>query len=146
MKYKGAIIINKPRNEVTDLFINSDYNKEYQDGFIKKELISGTKNQNGAKSKMYFKYGKRDMILTETITQNNLPDSFEANYYHKHMENTMKCVFTKISDTQTRYEYEYEYIRINWFMPKLMAILFPNMYRKQGEKWIQQFKHFVEKQ
>ncbi len=146
MKHKGALVINQPRSIVTDLFINSDYNKEYQDGFIKKELISGTKNQNGAKSKMYYKYGNRDMILIEIITKNNLPDSFEANYYHKHMENTMKCTFIEISDTQTRYVYEYEYTRINWFIPKLMAILFPKMYRKQGEKWMQQFKQFVEKQ
>jgi hypothetical protein len=28
----------------------------------------------------------------------------------------------------------------------LMAILFPGIYRKQGEKWMKQFKEFVEKQ
>jgi len=27
-----------------------------------------------------------------------------------------------------------------------MAILFPSMYRKQGEKWMKQFKEFAEKQ
>ena len=86
------------------------------------------------------------MILTETVTENNLPNSFEASYYHKHMDNTMKCTFTEINENQTRYEYEFEYTRINWFLPKLMAILFPSMYRKQGEKWMQQFKVFAEKQ
>ncbi|MBQ4822107.1 SRPBCC family protein [Aquimarina sp. MMG016] len=146
MKYQGSVIIDRSREIVTALFMNSDYNKEYQDGFIKKELISGVAGQNGAKSKMYYKYGKRDMILTEIITKNNLPDSFEASYYHKHMDNTMKCTFIQISENQTRYEYEYEYIRMNWVLPKLMAILFPSIYRKQGEKWMQQFKTFVEKQ
>ena len=58
----------------------------------------------------------------------------------------MKCTFIKINDDETRYEYEYEYIRMSWVMPRLMAILFPSMYRKQGEKWMRQFRDFVEKQ
>ena len=53
------------------------------------------------------------MILTETVTENNLPNSFEASYYHNHMDNTMKCTFTEINENQTRYEYEFEYTRIN---------------------------------
>ena len=43
MKYKGSVIINKPREVVAELFINPNYNKEYQDGFVKKELIGGVK-------------------------------------------------------------------------------------------------------
>ena len=146
MKYKGSIDINQSKEKVTALFIDVNNLKEFQDGFIKKELIEGNAGENGAISKMYYKYGKRDMILTETVIENNLPNSFEASYYHKHMDNTMKCTFTEISDNQTRYEYEFEYTRINWFLPKLMSILFPSMYRKQGEKWMQQLKVFAEKQ
>lgn len=93
MKYKGSIIINKPQSKVAELFSYPDNLKEYQDGFQKKELVSGQMGQAGAVSKMYYKYGKRDMELTETITKNNLPYSFEAFYHHKHMNNTMKCKF-----------------------------------------------------
>ena len=94
---------------------------------------------------MYYSDGKRDMVLTETITDNQLPHSFEAFYHHEHMDNTMKCRFISIDRNTTRYEYEFEYSRINWFLPRLLAILFPGMYRKQGEKWIKQFKDSVEK-
>ena len=146
MKFKGAIDINKPRALVTQLFLDPNHLKEYQDGFQKKELQSGQEGHNGAISKMYYKYGKHDMILTETVLSNNLPDSFEAFYHHKHMDNTMKCTFTSIGANKTRYEYEIEYTRMSWFMPKMMAILFPSMYRKQGEKWFKQFKAFVENQ
>jgi hypothetical protein len=41
---------------------------------------------------MYYKQGKRELELTETITANRLPDSFEASYHHIHMDNTMKRV------------------------------------------------------
>ena len=54
--------------------------------------------------------------------------------------------FYNPNDNQTRYDYEFEYTRINWVVPKLMAILFPSMYRKQGKKWMKQFKEFAEKQ
>lgn len=86
------------------------------------------------------------MVMTETVVSNKLPDSYEAFYHHQHMDNMMKCYFTKIDDTSTKYDYEYEYTRINWIMPKLISIFFPNMYRKQGQKWIDQFKEFVEAQ
>lgn len=146
MKFSGSIDIDKPRDTVVMLFADPANLKEYQDGFVKKELISGSEGQNGAVSKMFYKDEKHEMELTETITANRLPDSFEAHYHHIHMDNTMKCTFIALNDNQTRYEYEFEYTRINWVMPRLMAILFPSVYRKQGEKWMRQFKEFVERQ
>lgn len=146
MKFKGSVEIAKPRAEVVKYFADPKYLGEYQDGFVSKEHISGEAGQNEAVSKMLYKYRSQDMELTETIIANKLPAFFEAHYHHKHMDNFMRCTFISIDDERTRYEYEFEYTRINWIMPKLMAILFPGMYRKQGEKWMTQFKEFVERQ
>ena len=146
MKFKGSIEINKPRNEVVKYFSDPTYLSEYQDGFVKKELIRGEAGKDGAVSMMFYNDGKREMELEETITANRLPERFESRYHHKHMDNTMACSFTVVDENTTRYEYEYEYTRINWVMPKLMAILFPSMYRKPAEKWLNQFKTFVENQ
>ncbi|NER15273.1 hypothetical protein GWK08_17585 [Leptobacterium flavescens] len=145
MKYSGSIEIEKPVELVTRLFTDPEGMKEYQDGFIKKELLSGREGNEGAISKMYYQYGKRDMILTETIVSNNLPDSFEATYHHKHMDNTFKCSLIELNENRTRYEYAYEYTRMS-LIPRIMGILFPKMYRQQGEKWMKQFKEFVERQ
>jgi len=146
MKFKGQQDINAPRDVVVECFKDPEYLNEYQDGFIRKELISGVEGENGTISNMYYMMGKREMELEETITNNQLPDLFEATYRHIHMDNTMKVSFTKLDANTTRYHYDIEYTRINWIIPKLMAILFPGMYRKQGEKWMRQFKEFVEKQ
>ncbi len=146
MKFKGSKDINHNKDKLAKIFADPNNLKEYQDGFVRKELISGREGEDGAVSKMYYKHGKHDMELTETITANRLPDSFEASYHHKHMDNTMKCTFTALDNDKTRYAYEFEYTRINWIMPKLMAILFPGMYRKPAEKWMNQFKEFAEKQ
>jgi len=145
MKFSGSLDINKPRDRVVALFADPAHLGEYQDGFVKKELISGEQGQDGAVSKMLYKYGKHDMELTETITANRLPETFEAFYHHKHMDNTMRCRFVVLDDDRTRYEYEFEYTRMSWVIPKLIAILYPGMYRKQGEKWMRQFKEFVER-
>ena len=146
MKFKGSIDINKPQAMVAKYFADPQYLSEYQEGFLRKELVSGEAGQPGAVSKMYYQMGKSEMELTETITSNNLPHSFEGHYHHKHMDNTMKCTFTALSADQTRYESDIEYTRINWIMPRLMAILFPGAYRKPAERWMRNFKEFVEKQ
>ena len=78
MKVQGSIDVDKSRDEVVKYFADPSYLGEFQDGFEKKELIEGTQGQAGAVSKMYYKYGKQEMELTETITLNQLPDSFEA--------------------------------------------------------------------
>ena len=78
MKYYGAIDIKQPIKKVTELFADPKNLKEYQDGFIRKELVSGKEGDDGAVSKMYYKFGNREMELTETITKNELPNLFEA--------------------------------------------------------------------
>ena len=146
MKINGFIEIDKPREVVVKYFADPAYLGEYQDGFERKDLKSGEQGQTGAVSMLYYKYGKREMELEETITNNQLPELFEASYYHKHMDNTMACRFIEVEPGKTRYEYEFEYTRINWVLPKLMAILFPSMYSKPAQKWLRQFKEFVEGQ
>jgi len=146
MKFKGIIDIEQPREKVVALFANPAYLGEYQDGFLRKERISGEEGANEAVSKMYYKHGKREMELTETVTANLLPDSFEASYHHKHMDNTLKCIFTTIGENKTRYETEGEYTAFRGFIPKVLALFFPKMFEKQAQKWLNNFKEFAEKQ
>ena len=144
MKFTCSIEIDKPREEVVKYFENPKYLGEYQDGFISKELIEGNEGQNGAVSKMLYKMGKGDMELTETIIDNQLPDSFYSKYYHKHMDNTMLCKFEALDDGSTRYISEIDYTAFRGFIPKTMALLFPSMFKKQVNKWLVNFKDFVE--
>lgn len=131
---------------VTKYFADPNYLHEYQNGFQNKKTIQGEAGTKDAVSKMYYKMGNREMVLTETILANNLPDSFEAFYHHKDMDNTYKCTFKALSDDKTLYKTEVHYTRIDWFLPRLFAILFSGMYRKQSYRWMENFKNFVEKQ
>ena len=146
MKFTCSVIIKKPKNIVADYFINPDYLGEYQEGFIKKELISGSTSKEKAVSKLFYKHGKREMELTETILKNDLPDSFKAFYFHTHTENTMQSTFTSIDENTTEYTSIIEYTAFKGFMVKTMAFLFPSFFKKQVQKWLTNFKIFVEKQ
>ena len=55
MKFTCSISVNKPREQVVEYFSNPKYLKEYQEGFIRKNPISGYEGQTGAISKMYYK-------------------------------------------------------------------------------------------
>ncbi|MEM9328190.1 MAG: SRPBCC family protein [Bacteroidota bacterium] len=144
MKFQGTIEINRPVETVTRLFADPKYLGSYQEGFVRKELESGVAREDGAVSKMYYQQGKHEMVLTETIVANRLPERFEAFYHHKHMDNTLKCSFTALPEGGTRYHTEVEYTRIDWVMPKLFALLFPGMYKKPARRWLENFKTFVE--
>ncbi|MDW3211795.1 MAG: SRPBCC family protein [Reichenbachiella sp.] len=109
-------------------------------------MVSGVTGENGAISNMLYEHNGQKMELIETITANNLPDIFEAHYHHEHMDNTMKCTFTPLGDNQTQYTSFIEYTRINWVMPRLMAILLPGVYKKPVKRWLENFKKFVEGQ
>lgn len=146
MKFTCRVTINKPKNIVADYFINPDYLGEYQDGFIKKELISGSTSKENAISKLYYKHGRGQMELTETVLENNLPDVFKAFYFHSHTENTMQSTFIALDKNTTEYTATIQYTAFKGLIVKTMAIIFPSFFKKQVQKWLNNFKLFVEKQ
>ncbi len=146
MKFTCSVTVNKPRAQVAEFFSNPKYLKEYQEGFIRKLHISGEEGQTGAISKMYYKMGKGEMELTETITDNNLPDYFSGQYHHKHTDNTMLCTFKELDNNTTQCDWQIEYTAFRGFIINAMKTLFPSMFKKQVQKWLQNFKVFVEKQ
>lgn len=144
MKFNCSVVVNRPIQEVAALFANPKYLAEYQDGFIRKELISGTEGAVDAVSMMYYKVGKQEMELEETVLINNLPDEFRGRYHHKHMDNTMLVSFTDLGNEQTEYYTEVHYTAFRGLMPRMMAFLFPGAFKKQVQKWLDNFKVFAE--
>ena len=146
MKFNGSIDIKLPREKVVELFTDPNNLKEWQDGFVGLEVLSGEEGADGSKTKLFYQTGKRKMELIETITANRLPDAFEAEYHHVHMDNTLKVTFTALSENETRYDIEGEYTAVRGFVPKILMKLFPGMFKKQPQKWMDNFKAFAERQ
>ena len=84
------------------------------------------------------------MEILETILKNDLPQEFTGLYEHKHMSNTMSNRFESIDENKSRWIADVEYTRFSGLIPKLLASLFPGMFKKQTQKWLSQFKVFAE--
>ena len=146
MKFTCHVEINKARNDVIALWENEKNLIHWQDGYISSELISGEKAKVGSKTRMYYQIGKRKIELLETILNNSLPEKFIGLYETQQMSNTMKNTFTIIEDEKTLWTSEIEYTKMNGFLVKVMALIAPSMFRKQTQKWLDQFKGFAEQQ
>ena len=136
--------INLPIARVVELFDDPENLKHWQPGLISFEPISGTPGQPGAKSRLKYKMGKRDIEMIETITVRNLPDEFSGTYEAKGVFNIVKNYFRAVSENKTKYISENEF-QFKGFM-KLIGFLMPGAFRKESEKYLQQFKEFAEKQ
>ena len=142
MKYSSEIEINKPIDNVIELFDNPDNMDKWMDGLQSFEPISGTPGQPGAKSKLKFKMGKREIEMIETITVRNLPDEFSGIYEAKGVFNVVKNKFIKLSENKTQYISEQEF-QFKGFM-KVIGFLMPGAFKKQSMKYLQAFKRFAE--
>lgn len=144
-KFECSVVINQPLGHVVALFENPDNLSEWQDGFKSYTHDSGEKGQPGAKSTFLYEGRGGEMEILETIIRNDLPEEFMAEYWHKHMTNTMRYWFEALGPNETRYAAEVHYTEARGFMIKLMMTLFPSMFRKQVQKWMDQFKAFAER-
>ena len=143
MKYTCTIQINAPLEKVAALWSDESHFKEWQDGFESITHLEGTPNTEGAKAKIVFD-DKQRIELIETILTNNLPEKKVALYEHIHMTNTQTTRFKSLDDQTTIYTSEVEYTQFNGLMIKIIAKLFPGKFKGQSQKWMDQFKIFVE--
>jgi len=133
MELRNQIEINAPREFVASYLRSSEHFGKWQDDFQSATLLSGDKDQVCAQTRMLYKFGKSDMELIETIRKNNLPNSFEALYEHKHMDNTMLSTFEDLGNDKTLYSTQVNYIEMKGLMIKIMAFLgyFYNQYLRR---------------
>ncbi len=142
MNYSLEIEIDKACDEVVKLFDNPDNLKKWMIGLISFEPISGTPGQPGAKSRLTYRMGKREIEMIETITERNLPEIFSGTYETKGMISIVKNRFEALPDNRTKYISEQE-LQFEGFM-KLIAFAMPGSFKKQSMKYLMAFKNFAE--
>lgn len=130
--------------KVVELWKNENSYSEWQDGFIKIDHISGKPGEESSQSEIYLMYNNREMKLLQTVLKDNLPKEKIVLVEHEHMTNTMASRFRELRDNRTEYIVEIEYTKFNGIIPKLMSKLFPGMFKKQSQKWLDQFKKYAE--
>lgn len=144
MTYNVEVTIDLPRSEVIKKFDSTENMKHWQEGLIASEHLSGTPGEVGAKMKLVYKMGKREMTLTETITKQNFPSEFHSTYDTIGMHNNQKNYFEDIDGKQTKWISKCEFLPTNFTM-RVMIALMPRAFKKQSKKYMVDFKNFAEK-
>lgn len=142
MEYTHEIVINRPRDQVADLFEDPESLHEWQPEFIRTEHKSGEPGKKGAQSVMVYKRGPGTMEITEIIQVNNLPDEYIAVYETNDVVNTQHNRFIAEGDA-TRWILDSTF-EFKGFM-RIMGALMPGQFRKQTLKTMEAFKAFAER-
>ncbi len=142
MKYDCEIEIDLPLNNLIELFDSTENLYKWQSGLVNFEHLSGEPGQVGAKSKLQYKMGKRDIEMIETITTRNFPDEFSCTYEAKGVFNIVKNKFVELAPNRTKWVTE-NVFQFSGFM-KLIGLLMPSAFKKESMKYLQQFKDFAE--
>lgn len=145
MKYTTEIIIDLPREEVIRKLDNPENMKHWQKGLMGYKLLNEEDpSAVGAKMELEYKMGKREMVMTETITKNNFPEEFHATYVAKGVHNIQQNYFHEIDANTTKWVSDTEFQFASFGM-KLFGWLMPGAFKKQTKKYLTDFKNFAEK-
>ncbi len=142
MRYSCTLELALPRDKVIALFDDPDNLAKWQEGLVSFEPLSGTPGEPGAKSRLTYKMGKRTVVMTETVTERNLPETFSGTYEADGVWNGVANRFTALDGDRTRWDMDCEFQGKG--LMRVMMVLFPGMFRKQTAKMMQSFKDFAE--
>ncbi|WP_020527703.1 SRPBCC family protein [Flexithrix dorotheae] len=145
MHYTNEVIIEVPIEKVISLFDNPDNLKKWQPGLQSFEHISGDYGQPGAKSRLKYMMGKREIEMIETIITRNLPQEFTGTYETKGVFNKVSNKFIPIEGNKTKYIAENEF-QFTGLMMKLFGFFMPGAFKKQSQEYLDLFKNFAEKE
>lgn len=143
MRYTLSNTINKPLDVVAARFMEPNGALNWMEGLQRSEHLSGTPGQAGAKTDFYFVNKGKEMKITETILEANMPRQIKFAYDSQMGYTEVEMRFEKITDTTTK-QTNNSYFKMNGVM-KLLGFLLKGLVKKQSKKYLEAFKAFVEK-
>ena len=142
MRYTLHNTIDKSLDEVIAKFKEPEGVKHWMEGLQKIEHISGTPGEKGAKSDFTFLHKNKEMKISETILEENLPHQIKFGYTSSMGYNEVEMLFEKISDNAVK-QTNNTYFELKGFM-KLLGPLMKGLFKKQTMKYMVAFKAYVE--
>lgn len=142
MRYSISNTINKSLDHIIAKFTEPEGAKNWMDGLERIEYTSGTPGTLGAKSDFYFIHKGKEMKISETILEQNLPNQIKFGYQSPMGYNEVEMLFEENTDgtvTQTNNSY----FEMKGF-GKIMGFLFKGMFKKQTRTFLEGFKKYAE--
>ena len=142
MKYTIDTEVNLPRDKVISLFRDTSRFKSWQPDLLDYQHKSGEVGKEGAKADITQRFGKKEVVVEETVVSENLPDEISYTYIAKGIWNKVENRFAEIGPSQTRWTFTSEF-RCSGFLRVLAAIM-PGLFKRASQKYMRQFKSFAE--
>jgi len=142
VKYSCEVVIERSRGEVISKFDSSQNLPKWQPTLRSAEPLTGDPGQPGSTMRLVYDQGKRQMEMIETVTANNLPESFDATYTTSGVINPCHNTFEEVGDSQTRWVMETEF-NFSGFMA-IMSFFMRKAFPKETQRMMGHFKKFVE--
>lgn len=142
MKYSVSNTINRPLEEVAAKFNEPDGALNWMEGLKRIEHLSGTAGEVGAKSNFHFVHKGKDMMIEETILEQDLPRQIKFAYRSPMGYNEVEMLFEKLSDNSVK-QTNNSYFEMKGFM-KVMGFMMKGMFKKQSMIYMDAFKKYVE--
>ena len=142
MKYSLSNTINRPLDDVIAKFKDPDTAKYWVEGLQRIEPLSGTPGEAGAVSDIHFLYKGKEMVIKETILEQNFPHQIKFAYESKMGYNEVEMQFEALEDNLTK-QMNNSYFELKGFM-KLMGFFAKGAFKKQSLKYMDAFKKFCE--
>jgi hypothetical protein len=122
MKYTTEIRISKPRKQVIGLFCNTANLHQWQPGLCSITHLEGVPGKEGARSELVYEGRKGDLVITETISLNRLPEQYHVFNRSRGVYNAVENWFLEEEPGITRWK------TVNNFSFKgMMALMGPFM-------------------
>ncbi len=138
------IDIDKPLDQVIELFDSFENLQQWQPELISYEHLSGESGQPGAKTKLFYKMGKREFEMIETVIARDLPKVFTGTYETTGMTNYIENSFEALDEGSTRWHSRVDY-RMTSLPMKIMGFFMKKNFPKQSYLFMERFKAFAEK-
>jgi len=143
LRFRSEIEIEKPIDEVVQLFDNPDNTLKWLEGLRSVKHISGERRQSGAKSKVVMDSAAGRMLITETIINNNLPEEYIIRYDGMGYVSYSNYQFEKLSDANTLFIIQQD-VELKGAL-KLAGGLVRGTVKRQLNRSTECFKVFAEK-
>ncbi len=141
MRYICEVTINRTRDEVLDLFDDTNNLYKWQKTLKKVEIIEGNKYENGLRSRFTYDNKGKDMVMIEIVEKFDYPDQMIAIYEAPNVWN--RCVNDLIEKgNKTIWRIDSEF-KCKGFM-RVVTLIGKKMFINQTMKDLNNFKRFAE--
>ncbi|CAM1373349.1 SRPBCC family protein [Tenacibaculum xiamenense] len=142
MKYSLSNTINSSLHKVADKISVSEGTKQWTEGLQSIEQITGDYCDVGSIRKLHYIFNKKDLIITETIVEQNLPGQIKFKYESKMGSNIVELIFEEMSDNEVK-QTSNTTMELKGVM-RLFGGLMKGMFKKQSKKYMTAFKKYAE--